>query len=76
MAELPSQCHVCGLSLVASQHLARSYHHLFPVNPFGEVAKEELEGATVRRADGLPLGSAWLEVGSAGRRRQCNGCPV
>ena len=29
--ELPSQCKVCGLSLMSSSHLARSYHHLFPV---------------------------------------------
>jgi len=28
---------VCGLSLVLSPHLARSYHHLFPVLPFAEV---------------------------------------
>lgn len=30
-AELPCRCHVCGLALVSSPHLARSYHHLFPV---------------------------------------------
>ena len=32
--ELPSQCNVCKLTLVSSPHLARSYHHLFPVPPF------------------------------------------
>lgn len=32
--ELPSQCNVCKLTLVSSPHLARSYHHLFPVQPF------------------------------------------
>jgi transcription factor Ssl1 len=30
-AELPCKCHVCGLTLISSPHLARSYHHLFPV---------------------------------------------
>jgi len=35
--ELPAECHVCGLTLVASPHLARSYHHLFPVKPFQEL---------------------------------------
>ena len=35
--ELPTECLVCGLSLVLSPHLARSYHHLFPVLPFAEV---------------------------------------
>eukprot|EP00982_Pelagococcus_subviridis_P009593 30935-Pelagococcus_subviridis.AAC.28 len=34
--ELPSQCTVCKLTLVSSAHLARSYHHLFPVPPFTE----------------------------------------
>ena len=34
--DLPQACHVCGLSLVSSAHLARSYHHLFPVPLFAE----------------------------------------
>lgn len=37
-AALPAQCHVCGLTLVSSPHLARSYHHLFPIKPFDEVS--------------------------------------
>jgi transcription initiation factor TFIIH subunit 2 len=32
--ELPTTCLVCGLSLLSSPHLARSYHHLYPVPPF------------------------------------------
>jgi len=31
---LPADCTVCGLPLVASPHLARSYHHLFPLSSF------------------------------------------
>ena len=38
---------MCGLILVSSPHLARSYHHLFPVRPFQEVAPEELVGIQV-----------------------------
>lgn len=50
------QCHVCGLSLVASPHLARSYHHLFPVKPFAEVPADEVAGSQVRwDAHGLLL---------------------
>ncbi|PSC68451.1 general transcription factor IIH subunit 2 [Micractinium conductrix] len=45
VGELPSSCHVCGLSLVSSPHLARSYHHLFPVKPFAEVPAAELASA-------------------------------
>ena len=34
--ELPTECRVCGLHLVTAPHIARSYHHLFPVKPFSE----------------------------------------
>ena len=40
VAELPGTCPVCTLTLVSSPHLARSYHHLFPVPPFDEIAPE------------------------------------
>ncbi len=35
--ELPVECRACGLTLVSAPHLARSYHHLFPLPPFEEV---------------------------------------
>ncbi|XP_020101074.1 general transcription factor IIH subunit 2 [Ananas comosus] len=38
VCELPAECKICGLTLVSSPHLARSYHHLFPVTPFDEVS--------------------------------------
>jgi transcription initiation factor TFIIH subunit 2 len=31
---LPSTCRVCQLPLIASSHLARTYHHLYPVERF------------------------------------------
>lgn len=34
---LPSECPVCGLTLILSTHLARSYHHLFPLHNWQEV---------------------------------------
>nr|CAG4646251.1 EOG090X05VA [Macrothrix elegans] len=34
--ELPVECKQCGLTLVSAPHLARSYHHLFPIKPFKE----------------------------------------
>ena len=34
--DLPVECKVCGLTLVSASHLARSYHHLFPVDSFSE----------------------------------------
>lgn len=38
VCELPTECRICGLTLVSSPHLARSYHHLFPITPFNEVS--------------------------------------
>lgn len=38
--ELPVECRACGLTLVSAPHLARSYHYLFPVDPFKEIAFE------------------------------------
>ncbi|KAF5396743.1 hypothetical protein PHET_10263, partial [Paragonimus heterotremus] len=32
--ELPIECSVCGLTLAAAPHLARAYHHLFPLDTF------------------------------------------
>ena len=64
VAELPSQCHVCGLSLVSSPHLARSYHHLFPIKPFAEVPQQEVAAATVSSAckDGChPQWQLWVK---------------
>nr|SVE81923.1 EOG090X05VA [Daphnia magna] len=37
--ELPVECKQCGLTLVSAPHLARSYHHLFPIKPFIERAQ-------------------------------------
>ncbi|XP_038159584.1 general transcription factor IIH subunit 2 [Cyprinodon tularosa] len=39
--ELPVECKVCGLTLVSAPHLARSFHHLFPLQPFIESPAED-----------------------------------
>jgi transcription initiation factor TFIIH subunit 2 len=38
ICEIPTDCGICGLTVVSSPHLARSYRHLFPVKNFAEVA--------------------------------------
>lgn len=63
--ELPCECHVCGLTLVSSPHLARSYHHLFPVQLFDEV-QGNLDTSNVARGTGMGDG--------APSGRQCYGC--
>lgn len=42
VCELPIECRICGLTLVSSPHLARSYHHLFPITPFDDVSPSAL----------------------------------
>ncbi|CAF0717903.1 unnamed protein product [Brachionus calyciflorus] len=39
--ELPVECRVCGLTLVMAPHLARSYHHLFPLEQYVEISNDE-----------------------------------
>ncbi|KAG7098597.1 hypothetical protein E1B28_000522 [Marasmius oreades] len=41
VCDVPTDCDICGLMIVSSPHLARSYHHLFPVKPY--VAVESLD---------------------------------
>jgi transcription initiation factor TFIIH subunit 2 len=38
VCSLPQTCPLCGLTLILSTHLARSYHHLFPLANFTEVS--------------------------------------
>lgn len=37
VCRLPAECPACGLTLILSTHLARSYHHLFPLRNWVEV---------------------------------------
>ena len=44
--DVPAQCGVCGLQLNSSSHIARSYHHLFPVQNFVEVQADSERNAS------------------------------
>ncbi|KAL7542041.1 hypothetical protein ACHAWF_007077 [Thalassiosira exigua] len=48
-SDLPSDCAVCSLRLILAPHLARTFHHLFPVSPFEELD----EGEVIGSADGV-----------------------
>ncbi|KAJ8098259.1 Ssl1-like-domain-containing protein [Lipomyces tetrasporus] len=37
VCSLPTECPACGLTLILSTHLARSYHHLMPLRNWDEV---------------------------------------
>ncbi|KAI1323808.1 Ssl1-like-domain-containing protein [Xylariaceae sp. FL0255] len=41
VCSLPAECPGCGLTLIFSTHLARSYHHLFPLRNWVEVPWSE-----------------------------------
>ncbi|KAF9793443.1 Ssl1-like-domain-containing protein [Thelephora terrestris] len=41
VCDIPTDCDVCGLMIVSSPHLARSYHHLFPVKTYRAVMTTE-----------------------------------
>ncbi|XP_010765673.1 general transcription factor IIH subunit 2 [Notothenia coriiceps] len=48
--ELPVECKVCGLTLVSAPHLARSFHHLFPLAAFTESPVDGLQDDRVCQA--------------------------
>ncbi|KAF8067113.1 GTF2H2 [Scenedesmus sp. PABB004] len=66
--ELPCKCHVCGLPLISSPHLARSYHHLFPVPPFEELdaAERAQLAAAAAAANGHAADGGGTTNGDAG----------
>ncbi|GMM36393.1 TFIIH/NER complex subunit [Saccharomycopsis crataegensis] len=43
ICSLPAVCPTCNLMLISSSHLARSYHHLFPLKNFEEVKFNEVD---------------------------------
>lgn len=52
---LPAECPSCGLTLILSTHLARSYHHLFPLMNWVEVPWQRASCSTACFACGIPF---------------------
>lgn len=50
--ELPTECVVCGITLMSAPHLARAYHHLFPLAQFVETPRS---AAPATSPSGEPL---------------------
>ncbi|KAF9082047.1 hypothetical protein BGX29_001544 [Mortierella sp. GBA35] len=46
LCDIPTECDICNLTLVSSPLLARSYHHLFPVENFVEVPWKDAAATT------------------------------
>jgi transcription initiation factor TFIIH subunit 2 len=53
---LPAECPACKLTLVLSTHLARSYHHLFPLRNWQEVSTRRLKQRVRERSAGQSYG--------------------
>ncbi|KAB8234626.1 Ssl1-like-domain-containing protein [Aspergillus alliaceus] len=52
---LPAECPSCSLTLILSTHLARSYHHLFPLMNWVEVPWQRASRSSVCFACGITL---------------------
>ncbi|CAM6099589.1 unnamed protein product [Calypogeia fissa] len=77
VCELPTECHICGLTLVSSPHLARSYHHLFPVPAFEEVSQAlqvNGKGGLSRHCYGCRQELPYAGSKIAGVRLECQRC--
>eukprot|EP01006_Ploeotia_vitrea_P022494 TRINITY_DN54909_c0_g1_i1.p1 TRINITY_DN54909_c0_g1~~TRINITY_DN54909_c0_g1_i1.p1 ORF type:complete len:437 (+),score=40.70 TRINITY_DN54909_c0_g1_i1:2-1312(+) len=46
---LPTTCRTCSLTLVSAPHLARSYHHLFPLPAFTQLTPAAVSAITERQ---------------------------
>ncbi|RLP62853.1 hypothetical protein L150_01556 [Candida albicans Ca529L] len=63
VCNLPTICPVCGLMLILSTHLARSYHHLVPLAPYKEVKVSPIYDSTycfgcqLKFPEGVKLGT-------------------
>ena len=73
VCSLPSECPTCGLTLILSTHLARSYHHLFPlVNwtevPWARAHRSKACFACLRAFPDVPRRNQWERVTPDGKR--------
>ncbi|KAH7105691.1 TFIIH basal transcription factor complex, subunit SSL1 [Auriculariales sp. MPI-PUGE-AT-0066] len=81
VCDVPTDCDVCGIMIVSSPHLARSYHHLFPVKPYQPVMVAEIGHAATCHGCSLPFpvqtgaatGNSTEGVSPLGRYR-CSEC--
>ena len=63
--ELPTECSVCSLALISSPHLARSYHHLFPIAHFVERTPAARADAAIKAIEDRPPAASCFACQSA-----------
>ncbi|KAI0733137.1 Ssl1-like-domain-containing protein [Fomitopsis betulina] len=81
VCDVPTDCDICGLMIVSSPHLARSYHHLFPVKTYQAVTTldnilnpSRMCHACARPFKDAPMAGASGEGISPLGRYRCPGC--
>jgi transcription initiation factor TFIIH subunit 2 len=72
VCSLPAECPACGLTLILSTHLARSYHHLFPLRNWLEVPWSDAEKSNHCFACQLPFPPVPEEHEGAGTTTSTN----
>lgn len=67
VCSLPQTCPACGLTLILSTHLARSYHHLFPLRNWIEVSWKRARVMNTKQCKGClrPFPAIPINDGSA-----------
>lgn len=66
LCEVPSDCCICGTALASASHLARSYHHLFPIPAYTVLGANEAQTPTqTAQTKPGPRNAAITETSSA-----------
>lgn len=80
VCSLPATCPTCDLTLILSTHLARSYHHLFPLRNWVEVSWVKARAKGSRRCFGclvpfpaVPGSRGGREEGGEGMTKRAEG---
>lgn len=75
VCQLPVECPLCKLTLISAPHLAKAYHHLFPVSAYADMGAEE--GSCFACGQGLrvaPSATRAAAVWRPGRCKRCHQC--
>jgi len=78
-ADIPTQCNSCTLQLNSSSHIARSFHHIFPVPQFVEITDASRSSANLAITENsMEISSSSAGGGGTDSTHQvmqaCTGC--
>lgn len=70
VCRLPTECPACGLTLILSTHLARSYHHLFPLRNWVEVSWRDATRSTACFSCQCPFPEVHKDTANADKSKE------